>query len=169
MQLVFAECALGSLVLTANAILLGGEIVFFQAVCLMGYCLFPICISAIVCATVGNKVGADGQLAAHLSSWFNGLMVHDGRVFKSSIRAGSIHAAVSPCRSPTLCALPLTKCHAPWPPDAADHPYSRPGSGSGMVFCSNHPIHWQGSAPRVSVMGWNPHVEHRREEGWVAG
>eukprot|EP00955_Chlamydomonas_euryale_P084188 363933-Chlamydomonas_euryale.AAC.9 len=49
MQLVFAECALGAIVLTVNVILLGGDIVFFQALCLLGYCLFPICVSAIVC------------------------------------------------------------------------------------------------------------------------
>ena len=56
-QMVFAECGLGAVILTFNAILLGGEIVFFQALCLLGYCLFPICVSAIVCAAVANKVG----------------------------------------------------------------------------------------------------------------
>ncbi|KAG1676262.1 hypothetical protein FOA52_006480 [Chlamydomonas sp. UWO 241] len=47
--LVFAECALGAIVLTGNVILLGGDIVFFQALCLLGYCLFPICVAAIFC------------------------------------------------------------------------------------------------------------------------
>ncbi|GFH08399.1 protein YIPF, partial [Haematococcus lacustris] len=56
--MVFAECGIGAIVLTFNAILLGGEIVFFQALCLLGYCLFPICVSSIVCAIVGNKSGA---------------------------------------------------------------------------------------------------------------
>lgn len=54
--LVFAECGFGAVVLTVNAILLGGEIVFFQALCLLGYCLFPMCVSAIVCASVANKL-----------------------------------------------------------------------------------------------------------------
>ncbi|KAL6760348.1 hypothetical protein V8C86DRAFT_2464015 [Haematococcus lacustris] len=54
--MVFAECGIGAIVLTFNAILLGGEIVFFQALCLLGYCLFPICVSSIVCAIVGNKI-----------------------------------------------------------------------------------------------------------------
>ncbi|GBF93743.1 hypothetical protein Rsub_06075 [Raphidocelis subcapitata] len=47
--LVFTEVALGAVVLTVNVILLGGDIVFFQSMCLIGYCLFPINIAAIVC------------------------------------------------------------------------------------------------------------------------
>ena len=50
--LVFTEVAAGSMVLTANVVLLGGSIVFFQSLCLMGYCLFPICLAAIVCVFV---------------------------------------------------------------------------------------------------------------------
>jgi hypothetical protein len=57
-QLVFTEVGLGAVVLTINVILLGGEIVFFQALCLLGYCLFPICVSSIICAAVQNKVRA---------------------------------------------------------------------------------------------------------------
>ncbi|GFR41502.1 hypothetical protein Agub_g2196, partial [Astrephomene gubernaculifera] len=54
--MVFAEVALGAIVLTINVILLGGELVFFQAVCLLGYCLFPLVVAAIVCAAVSNKL-----------------------------------------------------------------------------------------------------------------
>ncbi|KIY99162.1 Protein YIPF6 [Monoraphidium neglectum] len=50
--LVFTEVALGAVVLTINVILLGGDIVFFQSMCLIGYCLFPINIAAIVCLFV---------------------------------------------------------------------------------------------------------------------
>lgn len=50
--LVFTEVAVGSMVLTANVVLLGGSIVFFQSLCLMGYCLFPICLAAVVCVFV---------------------------------------------------------------------------------------------------------------------
>lgn len=52
LQLVFTEVGLGAVVLTVNTILLGGSIVFFQSLCLLGYCLFPICIAAIVCLFV---------------------------------------------------------------------------------------------------------------------
>lgn len=57
-QMVFAEVALGAIVLTINVILLGGELVFFQAVCLLGYCLFPLVVAAIVCASTESKVRA---------------------------------------------------------------------------------------------------------------
>jgi hypothetical protein len=51
-QLVFTEVALGAIILTVNVILLGGNIVFFQSLCLMGYCLFPIVLASIVCVFV---------------------------------------------------------------------------------------------------------------------
>lgn len=49
---------MGAVVLTINTILLGGNIVFFQSLCLMGYCLFPMCIAAIVCVLVKIMVRA---------------------------------------------------------------------------------------------------------------
>jgi hypothetical protein len=55
-QLVFTEVALGAIILTVNVILLGGDIVFFQSMCLIGYCLFPINIAAVVCLFVKLKV-----------------------------------------------------------------------------------------------------------------
>lgn len=54
--MVFAEVALGAIILTLNVILLGGEIVFFQSVCLLGYCLFPLVVVAIICAFVKIKL-----------------------------------------------------------------------------------------------------------------
>ncbi|GLI68566.1 hypothetical protein VaNZ11_013032 [Volvox africanus] len=53
--MVFAEVALGAIILTVNVILLGGELVFFQAICLLGYCLFPLVVAAIICASVKTK------------------------------------------------------------------------------------------------------------------
>lgn len=37
---------------TLNAKLLGGAVSFFQSVCVMGYCLFPIVVSALVATFV---------------------------------------------------------------------------------------------------------------------
>lgn len=54
MQLVFGICAAGALVLTVNVVLLGGNIGFFQSLCLLGYCLFPLDIAAIVAVFVHN-------------------------------------------------------------------------------------------------------------------
>ena len=51
-QLVFALVSVGAIFLTVNVVLLGGTIGFFQSLCLLGYCLFPMDVAAIVCVTV---------------------------------------------------------------------------------------------------------------------
>eukprot|EP00834_Sanchytrium_tribonematis_P006360 NODE_461_length_7178_cov_0.667185.p5 type:complete len:218 gc:universal NODE_461_length_7178_cov_0.667185:5155-4502(-) len=45
----FAVVWLGSIVVTLNAKLLGGKISILQSVCVLGYCLFPLLIAAVVC------------------------------------------------------------------------------------------------------------------------
>ena len=49
---VFVVVIAGGLLLTANVILLGGSVSFFQSVCLLGYCMFPLDIAAIISALV---------------------------------------------------------------------------------------------------------------------
>ena len=44
---VFCAVWLGSVVVTINAQLLGGTISFFQSVCVLGYCVFPMTIAAV--------------------------------------------------------------------------------------------------------------------------
>lgn len=56
LQLVFGVCAVGAIILTVNANLLGGNIGFFQSMCLLGYCLFPLDIAAIVTLFVTNLI-----------------------------------------------------------------------------------------------------------------
>lgn len=51
LQLVFALVSVGAIILTVNVVLLGGTIGFFQSLCLLGYCLFPLDVAAIVCVT----------------------------------------------------------------------------------------------------------------------
>lgn len=45
---VFVIVWLGAAIVTVNARFLGGAVSFFQSVCVIGYCLFPIVVSAIV-------------------------------------------------------------------------------------------------------------------------
>jgi hypothetical protein len=45
---VFCAVWLGSAVVTVNAQLLGGTISFFQSVCVLGYCVFPMTLAAVV-------------------------------------------------------------------------------------------------------------------------
>jgi hypothetical protein len=42
----------GAAIVTLNAKMLGGAVSFFQSVCVIGYCLFPIVVSAIVATFV---------------------------------------------------------------------------------------------------------------------
>ena len=50
---VFVIVWCGAAMVTVNAQLLGGSISFFQSVCILGYCVFPLTISAIVCVMIG--------------------------------------------------------------------------------------------------------------------
>ena len=52
--IVFVVVWIGSAVVTINAQLLGGTVSFFHSVCLLGYCLFPLNVAAIVVAFIGN-------------------------------------------------------------------------------------------------------------------
>lgn len=49
---VFTGIWIGSSVVTLNAQLLGSTISFFQSLCVLGYCVFPLSISALVVCTL---------------------------------------------------------------------------------------------------------------------
>jgi hypothetical protein len=69
--LVFGVCAAGATILTVNANLLGGNIGFFQSMCLLGYCLFPLDIAALVTAFVTNIIARWAVVGASVvwASW----------------------------------------------------------------------------------------------------
>ncbi|KAL0125192.1 hypothetical protein PUN28_004377 [Cardiocondyla obscurior] len=46
---VFVIVWIGSMIVTLNSKLLGGNISFFQSVCVLGYCLLPNAIALIIC------------------------------------------------------------------------------------------------------------------------
>ena len=50
---VFVIVWAGAGAVSLNAQLLGGTISFFQSVCILGYCVFPLTISAAVCLIIG--------------------------------------------------------------------------------------------------------------------
>lgn len=47
---VFSIVTFGAGIVTINMILLGGTVAFFQALCALGYCLFPLAISSLITA-----------------------------------------------------------------------------------------------------------------------
>ncbi|KAL8488865.1 hypothetical protein ACS0TY_024969 [Phlomoides rotata] len=52
----FALLAAGAIILTLNVLLLGGHIIFFQSLSLLGYCLFPLDIGALICMLKDNLI-----------------------------------------------------------------------------------------------------------------
>mmetsp|Transcript_34472 Transcript_34472/g.71152 ORF Transcript_34472/g.71152 Transcript_34472/m.71152 type:complete len:202 (-) Transcript_34472:99-704(-) len=50
---VFVIVWCGAAVVTVNAVLLGGTVSFFQSICVLGYCIFPLCVAAILCMGTG--------------------------------------------------------------------------------------------------------------------
>ncbi|XP_054807228.1 protein YIP4b-like [Prosopis cineraria] len=50
----FALLAAGAVILTLNVLLLGGQIIFFQSLSLLGYCLFPLDVGALICMLNGS-------------------------------------------------------------------------------------------------------------------
>uniref|UniRef100_A0ACD5WKH2 Uncharacterized protein n=1 Tax=Avena sativa TaxID=4498 RepID=A0ACD5WKH2_AVESA len=52
----FAVLAAGAIILTLNVLLLGGHIIFFQSLSLLGYCLFPLDVGALICMLKDNVI-----------------------------------------------------------------------------------------------------------------
>lgn len=52
----FALLAAGAVILTLNVLLLGGHIIFFQSISLLGYCLFPLAVGALICMLKDNVI-----------------------------------------------------------------------------------------------------------------
>ena len=55
-ETVFIIVWLGGAIIAINGQLLGGTISFFQSICLLGYCLFPLNMAALVNLLIGKYV-----------------------------------------------------------------------------------------------------------------
>jgi hypothetical protein len=55
-EIVFIIVWLGGGIIAINGQLLGGTISFFQSICLLGYCLFPLNIAALINLIIGSYV-----------------------------------------------------------------------------------------------------------------
>eukprot|EP00298_Acanthocystis_sp_HF-20_P000020 c10017_g1_i1.p1 GENE.c10017_g1_i1~~c10017_g1_i1.p1 ORF type:complete len:186 (+),score=33.37 c10017_g1_i1:51-608(+) len=53
---VFFIVWVGAALVTINAVLLGGNISFFQSVCVLGYCIFPLLVASFVCLFWSNII-----------------------------------------------------------------------------------------------------------------
>ena len=55
-EIVFVIVWLGGAIIAINGQLLGGTISFFQSICLLGYCLFPLNLAALLNLFIGTLV-----------------------------------------------------------------------------------------------------------------
>eukprot|EP00161_Ancyromonas_sigmoides_P000398 TRINITY_DN10289_c0_g1_i1.p1 TRINITY_DN10289_c0_g1~~TRINITY_DN10289_c0_g1_i1.p1 ORF type:complete len:198 (-),score=70.33 TRINITY_DN10289_c0_g1_i1:132-725(-) len=82
---VFVIVWCGAAVVTGNVMLLGGRVSFFQAVCVLGYCVLPLVVAAVLALLWGNAVyrcvvvGAGFVWATGASVGFMGGLVGDAR------------------------------------------------------------------------------------------
>merc|ERR1712154_637092 len=53
---VFVIVWFGAGIVTLHGALLGGNISFFQSVCVLGYCIFPLNLASLFCLAVYHKV-----------------------------------------------------------------------------------------------------------------
>jgi len=60
--------SVGSLVVTLNAKLLGGRVSFFQSLCVLGYCIFPLVIAALF-STFFHKLYVRGPVTVAAWAW----------------------------------------------------------------------------------------------------
>ncbi|KAG9001660.1 hypothetical protein FRB90_011572, partial [Tulasnella sp. 427] len=60
--------SVGSLVVTLNAKLLGGRVSFFQSLCVLGYCIFPLVVAALV-STFFHKLFIRGPVTLAAWAW----------------------------------------------------------------------------------------------------
>jgi protein YIPF6 len=76
--IVFILVWAGSAVVTVNASLLQGRVSFFQSVCVLGYCIAPLVIAAVIC----------GLLTQLGLSWFKLLVVMAGFAWSTTSSVG---------------------------------------------------------------------------------
>mmetsp|Transcript_51291 Transcript_51291/g.133946 ORF Transcript_51291/g.133946 Transcript_51291/m.133946 type:complete len:209 (-) Transcript_51291:77-703(-) len=71
---VFVIVWCGAAVVTLNAVLLGGTVSFFQSICVLGYCLFPMTLAAIISMGIGwSHCGSGGCTAVRMALVLGGL------------------------------------------------------------------------------------------------
>ncbi|MBW0515805.1 hypothetical protein O181_055520 [Austropuccinia psidii MF-1] len=99
---VFVIVWVGSVVVTLNARLLGGKVSLFQSLCVLGYCLFPLFIAALVALFIRwlpirillSIAGWTWSVWAAMN-FFGGTRLEDGRAFLAVYPLGLFYAALA--------------------------------------------------------------------------
>mmetsp|Transcript_25676 Transcript_25676/g.63274 ORF Transcript_25676/g.63274 Transcript_25676/m.63274 type:complete len:208 (-) Transcript_25676:653-1276(-) len=91
---VFVIVWCGAAVVTVNAVLLKGSVSFFQSICVLGYCIFPLTLSAFLCLGVGWS-----KCASTLCTVLRLAFVGMGLVWSTRASIGFLAEVVPPKRS----------------------------------------------------------------------
>ncbi|EFP85728.1 uncharacterized protein PGTG_11057 [Puccinia graminis f. sp. tritici CRL 75-36-700-3] len=99
---VFVIVWVGSVIVTLNARLLGGRVSLFQSLCVLGYCLFPLFVAALVALfirwlpirVVLSVCGWAWSVWAAMN-FFGGTRLEDGRAFLAVYPLGLFYAALA--------------------------------------------------------------------------
>ncbi|KAH9807743.1 Yip1 domain-containing protein [Melampsora americana] len=99
---VFVIVWVGSLVVTLNARLLGGKVSFLQSLCVLGYCLFPLFIAALVALFIRwlpirvllSVLGWAWSVWAAMN-FFGGTRLEEGRALLAVYPLGLFYAALA--------------------------------------------------------------------------
>jgi len=85
---IFVIVGLGSIAVTCNAKLLGGKVSFLQSLCVLGYCLFPLDVAALLTIFIRLLwirlpicLGAFGWAAYAAVNFLGGTRLEDNRAF----------------------------------------------------------------------------------------
>ncbi|KAI9620923.1 hypothetical protein H4Q26_013598 [Puccinia striiformis f. sp. tritici PST-130] len=99
---VFVIVWVGSVIVTLNARLLGGRVSLFQSICVLGYCLFPLFVAALVALFIRwlpirvllSVCGWAWSVWAAMN-FFGGTRLEDGRAFLAVYPLGLFYAALA--------------------------------------------------------------------------
>lgn len=90
---IFTICSFGGAVITINFILLGGTMGFFPTLCALGYCLFPSCISSLVCAVLNFTIIK--LIVCGIALYWSIISIQ--KFFKSQIPENRVFLGLYPC------------------------------------------------------------------------
>ncbi|CAH7689233.1 Yip1 domain-containing protein [Phakopsora pachyrhizi] len=99
---VFVIVWVGSVVVTLNARLLGGKVSLLQSLCVLGYCLFPLFVAALIALFIRwlpirviLSVGGWGWSVWAAMNFFGGTRLEDGRALLAVYPLGLFYAVLA--------------------------------------------------------------------------
>lgn len=96
---------IGAVMVVLNSILLGGSMSFFQAVSLMGYCVFPLAVSSLI--SIFLKPGKNASKAATVSLFIAKLVICIVGFLWGTLASVGFFAGLLPPKRKALAVYPV--------------------------------------------------------------